>query len=142
MLGAFCRNHEVEDEEWERENDVNDVGAQKLSESNAMYACFSLFVFYLQQDDVETKCAALRALSGIFMSRPRIMMMLEQDGTIEAIMSSDSPISLQLESLRCWKEILLVSLHVAAVYLLILLRTKLVVRPKRKESKVATPKLA
>lgn len=108
MIGAFCRNHEVEDEDWDLDN-VDDVGGQQLSPSNVMNACFSVVVFYLQQDDVDTKCAALRALTGIFMSRPRVMMALEQDGTIEDIMSPSSATNLQLESLRCWKELLLVS---------------------------------
>jgi len=89
---------------------VDDIDAQELSTTSVMYACYSLFVYYLQQDDVDTKCAALRALSSVFMSRPRVMLLLEQDGTIEDIMSTDSAISLQIESLQCWKEILLVSL--------------------------------
>lgn len=89
--------------------DVDDVDAKELTASTVVYACYSLFVYYLQQDDVDTKCSALRALSGVFMARPRVMLMNEQDGTIEEIMSSDSSTALQLESLRCWKEILLVS---------------------------------
>ena len=108
MLGAFCRNHEVDEEDWPEMEDLDDIEAQELTPTTVMYACYSLFVYYLQQDDVDTKCAALRALTGIFISRPRVMLMLEQDGTIEEIMSPKSPIELQLESLRCWKEILLV----------------------------------
>lgn len=87
---------------------MEDIDAQKLTPTIVMHACYSLFVYYLQQDDVGTKCAALRAMTGIFISRPRVMLMLEQDGTIEDIMSPQSPTDLQLESLRCWKEILLV----------------------------------
>jgi hypothetical protein len=37
------------------------------------------------------------------------MLNLQQDGTIEDLMSPDSPVELQLESLLCWKEILIVS---------------------------------
>lgn len=84
-----------------------DIDAKDLKASNVMHACYSLFVYYLQQDNVDTKCAALRALSCVFMARPRIMLMLEEDGTIEDIMSPESPLALQLESLRCWKEILI-----------------------------------
>lgn len=110
VLGAFCRYHEVDDEEWQEMEDVDDIASQELTSSTVMYACYSLFLYYLRQDDAATKCAALRALSCVFMSRPRVMLYLEQDGTIEELMSSDSPVELQLETLRCWKEILLVSL--------------------------------
>jgi hypothetical protein len=120
VLGAFCRNHEVSDEEeWPEMEGVDDVDAKELTASTVMYACYSLFVYYLRQDDVDTKCAALRALSGVFMARPRVMLMNEQDGTIEEIMSSDSSTTLQLESLRCWKEILLVSTRHVAILSLI-----------------------
>lgn len=88
--------------------DADDIDSKDLTASNVMYACYSLFVYYLQQDDVDTKCAALRALSGVFTARPRVMLMLEEDGTIKDIMSPSSPVALQLESLQCWKEILLV----------------------------------
>jgi hypothetical protein len=89
--------------------DVNDVAAQDMTSANVMYACYSLFLWYLQRDDAAMKCAALRALSYIFIARPPVMLNLEQDGTIEDLMSLDSPVELQLESLLCWKEILVVS---------------------------------
>lgn len=108
MLGAFCRNHEVDEEEWPELEDTEDIDVEALSMSNVMYACYCVFAYCLQQADIDTKCAALRALSGIFMGRPRVLLMLEQDGTIGEIMSQDSPADLQLESLRCWRDILLV----------------------------------
>jgi cohesin loading factor subunit SCC2 len=98
----------VDEEEWPKLADVEDLDVKALSLSNVMYACYSIFAYYLQQADVDTKCVALRALSGIFMSRPRVMLMLEQDGTIGEIMSQESPADLQLESLRCWRDLLLV----------------------------------
>lgn len=108
VLGAFCRHHKVEEEDWPGENDTRDeIPTDKLSLSNVMYACYFLFEYYLQQSDVSTKCAALRALSGIFVSRPRVMLMLEEQGAIEEIVSRDSPVQLQLEALRCWRDLLL-----------------------------------
>ena len=78
--------------------DVNDVAAQDLTSSNVMHACYSLFLFYLQRDDAAVKCAALRALSCVFMARPTVMLNLEQDGTIEDLMSPHTCL------LRCsWK---------------------------------------
>jgi cohesin loading factor subunit SCC2 len=97
----------VDEEEWP-ELDAEDIDVEALSLSNVMYACYCVFAYYLQQADVDTRCAALRALSGIFMARPRVLLMLEQDGTIGELMSHDSPTDLQLESLRCWRDILLV----------------------------------
>jgi cohesin loading factor subunit SCC2 len=109
VLAAFCRYYEVDEEkeEWPEMADVNDVAAQDLTSANVMHACYSLFLWYLQRDDAAMKCAALRALSCVFIARPPVMLNLEQDGTIEDLMSPDSPVELQLESLLCWKEILI-----------------------------------
>jgi hypothetical protein len=111
VLGSFTRSYCQSDPEWGEEEemlDVAPVSPEDLSWSNVSRGCFTMFMEFLQKPDIATKCAALRALTGIFIARPRILLMLEQDGTIKEIMSSESPADLQLEALRCWKDILLV----------------------------------
>ncbi|KAI2491978.1 HEAT repeat associated with sister chromatid cohesion [Fragilaria crotonensis] len=74
-------------------------------------ACYKIFVTYLATSDVETKCSSMNALGGIFISRPRVLLAMQQAGTIEAIMAPDSEPELQLNALRCWREILLAEEH-------------------------------
>jgi cohesin loading factor subunit SCC2 len=69
-------------------------------------AAFALFRIYLAKNDTATKCKALKAMGGIFSSRPRVMLEMQQRGMIKELMSTNSDPELQLETLICWKEIL------------------------------------
>lgn len=82
-----------------------------LNESNLYNACFSCASWYIFKHDPSTKCCALRALSGMFIARPRAMLYAEQLGTIEKMMDDDAPTELQHEALLCWKEIILAEEH-------------------------------
>lgn len=79
-----------------------------LNESNLFNACFACIMFYLKKNDAVTRSCALRALTGIFIARPRVILYVEEMGTIEEVMSDVAPHELQREALQCWKEILLV----------------------------------
>jgi cohesin loading factor subunit SCC2 len=70
-------------------------------------ACFSLFLKYLNNDDETTKCLALRAMTGVFISRPRVVLAAEQMGVIKEVMSDRAAASVQLEALKSWRDILL-----------------------------------
>lgn len=53
---------------------------------------------------------AVRAFGGLFASHPRLMLILEQIGLIEALMSPDQDVKVQHASLTCWERILVVRL--------------------------------
>lgn len=94
---------------------VADIDPGTLSRSNISVACYGLFSKFLEKDDVETKCAALHAMSGIFASQPRVMLAVEQAGIIGQVMSPSAHPNLQLDALRCWRDILIVSLLHAGI---------------------------
>ena len=70
-------------------------------------ACFAIFLRYLSKDDETTKCLALRAMTGVFISRPRVVLAAEQMGIIGNCMSDEAAISVQVEALKSWRDILL-----------------------------------
>ena len=95
------------------ESEANDTPQQdilpsSLTEENMIEACFCLFQNFLRKKDAPTKCKALRGLTGIFMSQPRLMLELQQSGLIEQVMSEDASSNVRLEALQCWKEIQMV----------------------------------
>ena len=47
-------------------------------------------------------------MSGIFSAHPRVMLAFEQEGVLQEIMSDSAHPALQLESLQCWREILVI----------------------------------
>lgn len=109
-LGSLCRHHEVyvETEEWNEEVEMEDCELFEPAEitwESIPVACFRLFSKYLEKADSEIKCSSLRALSGLFVQHPRLMLASAQSGLIEDVMSPDSPLELQMEALRCWKDI-------------------------------------
>lgn len=59
--------------------------------------------------DAPTKCASLRAFGSMFVAHPRLMLGLEQLGLVDAVMSREADVSLQLVALQCWQKILEVS---------------------------------
>ena len=111
VLGSICRYHEstFEEIDFREENDSEVCKPAELSLSNLPAMCERIFIKYLKKKDAPTRCAALRGLSGIFMAHPRQLFALDQSGLISDLMSPDSDRSLQIESLRSWREILLVS---------------------------------
>lgn len=111
VLGCLCKSHEVQNDDtaWmDASVEVNSLTLpEEVTWDQMVEACYKLFVTYLAKSDVETKCSAMRALGGIFISRPRVLLAMQQAGTIESIMAADSEPELQLQALRCWREILL-----------------------------------
>lgn len=105
VLGHVCRNRE----RTTGEVSLEQVAPANLTLENLIPACFALFQSFLQNKDVPTKCHALRGLAGIFVSQPRLMLHLEQGGIIKQVMSTKAHVSVQLEALEAWKDILLVS---------------------------------
>ena len=73
---------------------------------NLTFACYQVIEPLLSSKDHPTKCHALRALGNIFLSEPRLLFALEQDGLVENVMSPKAPLPLQLEALELWKKIL------------------------------------
>jgi len=115
VLGLICQYHNtgVDSAAWESELDRDDnqepPAPSEFSWKNILLACYRLFSIYLMKDEVQTQCAALRALGCMFVAQPRLMLALEQAGLIEAVMSEEAHINLQLVSLQCWRKILMVS---------------------------------
>jgi len=84
------------------------VSPSDLTWENLPTSSFVLFKQYLEKLDTDTKCKALRAMSGIFSAHPRVMLAFEQEGVLQEIMSDNAHPALQLESLQCWREILVI----------------------------------
>ena len=113
-LGLICQHYEpgIDSSSWGDEVDSKDEGvlpADQLDLSNVVFLSYRIISKFLDKVDPPTQCAALRALGGIFVSQPRLLLELEQVGLIDKVMSSDADVSLQVESLQCWRTILLVS---------------------------------
>ena len=111
-LGSICR---FQMDLWEEDDTIVDDDLLELIDpqeteltwSNLSGACYVMFFLFFQKDDVPTKCQSVRAMSGIFLSRPRIMLRVEQTGIISELISEESHISIRLEALQCWRAILL-----------------------------------
>ncbi|KAL9191509.1 hypothetical protein ACHAXT_001215 [Thalassiosira profunda] len=112
-LGSICRFYHGPDNHDNHNLDPNsfvvvtDVKQLHFSGNVLSSACFALFREYLDKEDESTKCLALRAMNGVFISRPRVVLAAEQLGIIGEAIAADSPPSVQIESLRCWRDILL-----------------------------------
>ena len=113
VLGSICRYYKCRDGFDNHNLDPNgfsvitDVKQLQFSSNVLSSACFALFKEYLEKEDEQTKCLALRAMNGIFISRPRVVLAAEQLGIISSVISETAPPSVQIESLRCWRDILL-----------------------------------
>lgn len=90
------------------EDDKDEVVPNMITWKNLATSCKQLFMKFLEKNDPQTKCAALRGMCGIFIAHPRELLKMNESGMISEVMSPSSPPSLQLESLLCWREILLV----------------------------------
>ena len=145
MLGSICRYHETDEEmlidDSDDENEDEDIeddekkdgeeGKKKRAKKQLDWIsltgiCERTFTSFLSKSDPEIKCAALRALTGVFIAHPRELLRLDQSGVITDVMASEAHPSVQIESLRCWRDILLVSIsnlseHIAANVVLTLL---------------------
>jgi hypothetical protein len=53
----------------------------------------------------------LTKLCGVFLAQPREMLLMDQSGLLTEVMSPTSPLSVQMEPLRCWRDVLLVRLQ-------------------------------
>eukprot|EP00934_Nitzschia_sp_Nitz4_P001911 Nitzschia sp. Nitz4//scaffold222_size33694//5413//10644//NITZ4_007861-RA/size33694-augustus-gene-0.23-mRNA-1//-1//CDS//3329542588//1911//frame0 len=104
ILGAICRFHEGSSENIDQDEEIS---ADSLTFDNIAGASKALFLLYLEQNSEGTKCAALRGLCGVFIANPREMLHMDQDGLIDEVMSEESSPVLQLESLSCWRDMLL-----------------------------------
>jgi hypothetical protein len=91
------------------EGEAESIRAEDLTFSNLTAVFEKLFTTFLSKNETQIKCAALRGLCGVFISRPREMLRMDQTGLISQVMATNSPVNLQLESLICWRDILLVS---------------------------------
>jgi len=110
VLGAICRYDEsiTGDQVLQKQDDAwAEVPPSELDFASLASVFERLFTDYLSKNDTQTKCAALRGLCGIFISNPREMLQMDQSGLISQVMAADAPMSLQLESLACWRDILL-----------------------------------
>jgi cohesin loading factor subunit SCC2 len=117
VLGLICHYHTrpsdcgvSDDENEEADPDTKPsgvVGVKDLSWLNMIRVCYRLFASYFEKNDAATKSAALRALGGVFMVEPRLMLELEQEGFIDNVLSPESDLSLQLEAMSSWREILI-----------------------------------
>lgn len=112
-LGSICRFYECDSAIDAHNHDPN--GFQIVAEPKSLKfegnmlsdASFALFRSYLAKKDESSKVLALRAMNGVFISRPRVVLAAEQLGIISSVISDDAPPSVQIESLKCWRDILL-----------------------------------
>jgi hypothetical protein len=117
VLGAVCRFHDelAGDEELGSIEEGSEAPtSDALTFSNLTSIFENLFSTFLSKSETQIKCAALRGLCGVFISRPREMLRMDETGLISQVMAPSSPLSLQLESLICWRDILLVSCWIAS----------------------------
>ena len=115
VLGSVCRHHETStyNESIDSDDDEEDGSMHReLTYSNLTSVFEELFLVFMSKNESQIKCAALRGLCGVFIARPREILRLDQTGLISDVMASDSPLNVQLESLVCWRDILLVSMHI------------------------------
>ncbi len=111
VIGSICRFHNSTEERGTTTYDDIDeklviVDPAQLTWSNLPYCSYTVLEEYLDKVDTMTKCNALRAMAGIFFSHPRIMLELQEQGTLKELMSETSHPNLQLETLKCFQEIL------------------------------------
>lgn len=94
------------DEEVSSDVATSFVPHEELTWNNILLACYRLFSSFLTKEDVSTQCVALRALGGIFISQPRLLLQLDSEGQIQSLMADGAAVPLQLEALSCWCNIL------------------------------------
>ena len=109
VLGSICRFHESDEDDSSLDFDETLVVVElpKLTWANLPYSSYALLEEYIVKEDTTTRCHALRAMSGIFSSHPRIMYALQEQGSLQELMCEASHPLLQLETLKCFQGILL-----------------------------------
>ncbi len=109
VIGSICRFHESDEDDSNIDFDETLVVVElsELKWSNLPYSAYALMEEYIVKEDTTTRCHALRAMSGIFSSHPRIMYALQEQGSLQELMSETSHPLLQLETLKCFQGILL-----------------------------------
>ena len=108
VLGTICR-FDTTGGDLNALNNVDSfecVHPSQLSWENLQTSAFALFQTHMKTKDMTIKCHTLRAMRGIFSSRPRVMLQVEEEGLMKELMSEKSDPRLQLETLICWKDIL------------------------------------
>jgi hypothetical protein len=110
-LGSVCGciNTTIE---WDAELDSGDLpplSADQLNWSVLLISCYRVFAQYLKKKDTATRCQALSALKGLFLSQPQLLLSMDHRGLFDDVMSASAPQELQQEALECWRSILMVS---------------------------------
>jgi cohesin loading factor subunit SCC2 len=108
VIGSICRYHYSESQDTLEDFDemLFAIDPSGLTFSNLPYSSYAILEEYLEKDDISTKCHALRAMTGIFSSNPRMLFALEDQGALSLLMSDKSPSELQLETIKCFQIIL------------------------------------
>jgi cohesin loading factor subunit SCC2 len=110
VLGSICQYHQTALQDVDTDEDDGESFMKPITWENLTFQCRGIFMKYLAKNDNQTKCVALRAMCGVFIAHPRELLRMNQSGMISEVMALESPPSLQLEALLCWREILLVRL--------------------------------
>jgi cohesin loading factor subunit SCC2 len=105
VMGSICRFHVHEASSFDSMG-IDRKFENALSLANIAPLCESMFLNFFGKEEDITR-AALRAMVGIFLSHPKELLRMEQDGLIAKVMGPCSPEKVQLESLLCWRDILL-----------------------------------
>ena len=95
----------------------NIIDSELISESNFFDASFSCIMSFLKKRDAQTKCCALRSMTGLFIAKPRVFLCVEQMGSIDTLISNEAPSELKCEALKCFKEILMVRNQIVRAFL-------------------------
>jgi hypothetical protein len=102
--------------EWDAElesGDLQPLSADQLNWSVLLISCYRVFAKYLQKKDTATRCQALSALKGLFLSQPQLLLNMDHRGLFDDVMAASAPMELQHEALECWRSILVVRRLVA-----------------------------
>jgi len=109
VIGSICR-HYYSSKDGNPIEDIEGklviIDPSEINWSNLSYSSYAILEEYLDQNHMTIKCNALRALGGIFLSHPRVMLALEQQGILKELISEASHPDLQLETLKCFQAIL------------------------------------
>jgi cohesin loading factor subunit SCC2 len=105
VMGSICRFYANEPSSFDSMG-IEKIFEKDISLANVSSLCETMFMKFFGMEEDITR-AALRAMVGIFLSHPKEMLRMEQNGLIEQVMGSSSPEQVQLESLLCWRDILL-----------------------------------
>ena len=111
-LGYICRYHKsVSALPTTNELSIDISVTSELQWANLLTTSYAIFEYFAQNADIKTRCHALRAITGVCIAEPRLLIHAEQRGLFTSILSAESETKLLTEALRCWEDMLISEEH-------------------------------